>query len=368
MILLYLSPVPWDSIAQRPHFFVKSILDNHDADKIYWINPIPSRLPKLSDVRRLFFKLEPKSFSVPKKLSIIDPKHFLPIEPLPKLFKFLNYFAIKSILEKIDLLVSTHTSKGIILVIGKPSILALILLQRYQFHITIADIMDDFPYFFNGISRKSMMNMTYKLMGKVDCVLFSSYCLEKKYSDYTHAYKVILNATKSISHKEKYNKSINKIIYGYIGSINKWFDWDFILKLAYKFPDREIWIIGPAYVSIPTLPPNIIIYPAVEHDKIPKYLNQFSYGLIPFKINELTNSVDPVKYYEYIAYHIPVISTEFGEMKNRIKNGYACSLEEHFEGKIPILENSVSWEERFPKQFLTTLTKLDFKIKKRDKN
>ena len=44
---------------------------------------------------------------------------------------------------------------------------------------------------------------------------------------------------------------------------------------------------------------------------------EFHVGLIPFKKNALTASVDPIKYYEYRALGLPVISTDFGEMSLR---------------------------------------------------
>jgi len=43
-------------------------------------------------------------------------------------------------------------------------------------------------------------------------------------------------------------------------------------------------------------------------------MTTFSAGLIPFKLNRLTASVDPIKYYEYRSLDLPVISTRFGEM------------------------------------------------------
>jgi hypothetical protein len=46
-------------------------------------------------------------------------------------------------------------------------------------------------------------------------------------------------------------------------------------------------------------------------------LRSFDVGLIPFRLNELTASVDPIKYYEYRASGLPVISTAFGEMNYR---------------------------------------------------
>ena len=44
---------------------------------------------------------------------------------------------------------------------------------------------------------------------------------------------------------------------------------------------------------------------------------RFSAGLIPFRCDALTAGVDPIKYYEYRAAGLPVLSTSFGEMALR---------------------------------------------------
>jgi hypothetical protein len=44
---------------------------------------------------------------------------------------------------------------------------------------------------------------------------------------------------------------------------------------------------------------------------------RFHVGLIPFANNEVTAYVDPVKYYEYRAMGLNVLTTRFGEMNQR---------------------------------------------------
>ena len=46
-------------------------------------------------------------------------------------------------------------------------------------------------------------------------------------------------------------------------------------------------------------------------------MQEFSVGLIPFKCTDLTASVDPIKFYEYRALGLPVLSARFGEMALR---------------------------------------------------
>ncbi|KVO05327.1 hypothetical protein WJ70_26980 [Burkholderia ubonensis] len=47
------------------------------------------------------------------------------------------------------------------------------------------------------------------------------------------------------------------------------------------------------------------------------FVREFAVGLIPFRLNDLTSGVDPIKFYEYRSLGVPVWSTNFGEMQQR---------------------------------------------------
>ena len=65
------------------------------------------------------------------------------------------------------------------------------------------------------------------------------------------------------------------------------------------------------------LPSNVqCLAPVSQHD-VYQAMAQFDVGLIPFELNDVTRYVDPVKYYEYRALGLPVLSTQFGEMAHR---------------------------------------------------
>ena len=59
------------------------------------------------------------------------------------------------------------------------------------------------------------------------------------------------------------------------------------------------------------------LLPACKQSEAAGHLARFSAGLIPFRSNALTAGVDPIKYYDYRAAGLPVLSTRFGEMALR---------------------------------------------------
>jgi hypothetical protein len=107
-------------------------------------------------------------------------------------------------------------------------------------------------------------------------------------------------------------------VFGYIGTIGDWFDWDAVGRLAAAFPASEIDLVGPVYLPPPReLPGNVRLLGACAQSEAGDRLRGFSVGLIPFRKTPLTAAVDPIKYYEYRGMGLAVLTTRFGQMAAR---------------------------------------------------
>lgn len=51
-----------------------------------------------------------------------------------------------------------------------------------------------------------------------------------------------------------------------------------------------------------------------EYNALPAYLQNCAVGIIPFHLNELTEAVNPIKYYEYLAGGLPVVAPPMREL------------------------------------------------------
>ena len=60
---------------------------------------------------------------------------------------------------------------------------------------------------------------------------------------------------------------------------------------------------------------NVYIIGKRAYEDIPNYLYYSDVGIIPFKVNSLTDSVSPIKLYEYMSVGLNVVSTNFKEME-----------------------------------------------------
>ena len=107
-------------------------------------------------------------------------------------------------------------------------------------------------------------------------------------------------------------------IIGYVGALwGTWFDIDLICKVATKYPKCSVVIIGDYRNQFAgKTPKNVYFLGLKAQSNLPAYLSHFQVGLIPFKIDNLTIGVNPLKVYEYLAMSVPVVSTFLPEVKS----------------------------------------------------
>lgn len=107
----------------------------------------------------------------------------------------------------------------------------------------------------------------------------------------------------------------------YIGAVADWFDFDIVYKAAKNMPQWSFIFIGPWADEINSQKdkfctlPNIYVLGPKNPELIPAFARYADVGLIPFKINELTHSVSPIKLFEYCAAGLPVIAPHLHEIE-----------------------------------------------------
>lgn len=131
-------------------------------------------------------------------------------------------------------------------------------------------------------------------------------------------------------------------IIGYIGLVERWVDLDLIAYIAKARPDWAISLIGRIAIDVDpvSFAENIQCLGVKRYRDLPRYLKGFDVCILPFKINELTKSVNPIKIKEYLASGKPIVATSLPEMK--LFNGLVEVAESYddFVQKIDMLLNS----------------------------
>lgn len=314
MRLVYLSPVAWGFHAHRPHKLVEWF-HRQTRGEVLWVNPYPTRLPSRQDWRHLRRGVSVLSPERPSWLTLVQPRA-LPIEPLPGVGR-INRLLWRKITKTVD---GFAAGGACILGIGKPSDLALHLMDHIRVRQSFFDAMDDFPAFYAGISRRALLKRELAIVSRVARLLTSSTALMQRWRCYRKDAVLALNGCDpdAFSPVGTPEGRFDANVLGYIGTIGEWFDWEIVFRLARAKPRMNIHVIGPVVAALPDgIPRNVKLLGPCRNDEAIAAMGKFSIGLIPFKQNRLTASVDPIKYYEYRAMGLPVISTWFGEMALR---------------------------------------------------
>ncbi|MDD2409544.1 MAG: glycosyltransferase [Bacilli bacterium] len=184
------------------------------------------------------------------------------------------------------------------------------------------DVLDRLDFFdrYNKFSKK----IWKKLIKNADIITYTATNLKSYIKDRNDAI-LISNAAnvddfivrdKYIPNDIKPVLKLNKIIIGYFGAIENWFDISLIEKIN-NYDKYSVVLIGNVnqeFIDKKNMT-NVYFLGAKDYKELKNYTKYFDIGIIPFIVNDLTNNVSPVKFFEYIAAGLPVISTPIYEMK-----------------------------------------------------
>lgn len=80
-------------------------------------------------------------------------------------------------------------------------------------------------------------------------------------------------------------------------------------------------VLQPAVTERLASEPGIVLLGARPHTAVPAYLQHATVLVVPHAVNEFTESLDPIKLYEYLAVGRPVVSTPVAGFRDRAAHG-----------------------------------------------
>lgn len=201
--------------------------------------------------------------------------------------------------------------------------------------------------------KKHGVQMEACAIHRADIVLATSVGLVKKLSQYEKEIYHIPNAAdisifqKTFENLEKPEeiKGIDKKIIGYTGNICHRINFELLKEIALIHHDKILLLVGPVnnkqfYDIGLHMMENVICTGAKPIHELPAYLKHMDCTIIPFKCNELTKSIYPLKLNEYLAAGKPVVSTSFSEDIRGFQNvAYLADNKEAFLTHIDLAIN-----------------------------
>lgn len=254
------------------------------------------------------------------KIVVVPP--LVPINFLPEGFIF------RSMLRINEAIINSRLNK----ILKKEGISDYIYINSFNFHypnispkikpaLTVYQCVDPMivPYDMkHGITSEAM------LVKESDLVICTSKALyEEKRQFNKHTYFVpngtdSVHALKMMDPTLKVHKKIKdlpKPIVGYLGTIERRINYELVEKVAMINPDKTFVFAGP--VSENFMPQslidlkNVYLTGAVPYSEVPQMIKSFDLAIIPFKKDEVSATIFPIKLFEYLSAGKPVIATDF---------------------------------------------------------
>ncbi len=307
MAIIIFSPVAYKNIKQRIQHFA-DILSK--KNKVLFIQPAAENKFKNGSLEIWFPENPTKAQGVDHKSLVYKLGNLLGLNYLYRLLKSKQY--LETVKNKI---LSYQDKQNIALIQTPPSLISIQLLEFLKLHKfkVIYDLADRISAF-KDIPRY-LVGMEKILMKKADLIVATHQGLVSYARKYNKKVRLIENGADIEHFKTARNKAPRKYTIFYFGTIDHWFDFDLIEQITRKLPNVEITIIGPNKTN-KKFNKKVKFLGQRSYRELPALIKDLQVGVIPFRKNRLTENVNPVKLYEYLAAGKPVVSIGINLTKN----------------------------------------------------
>ena len=310
--ILYISNVPWKWTKQRPQFLAEEL------SKKYQVTYVQESAIKNED----------------GNITKVTLKHLWHI-PLARfrVIRTLNNYLYRIQLNKL-------CREADIIWFTSPQVYEWIAPKFFGQKKTVYDCMDDMLAFNKQSHYLERVGQQEKAMvQRADIVLATSNRLKgilcTRYPESVDKFYLVRNGYDGKVAKISSHKKEKLYTFCYFGTISHWFNFDYILKSLEEFHDVQYLLIGPVEggTSVPEHERIVYLSP-VKHDDLQKATDNADAFIMPFKVNELILSVDPVKLYEYINFGKDILCIRYPEIERFNEFVYFYDDYESFKNKI----------------------------------
>ncbi len=324
--ILYLGVNAWDSIVQRPQHLARGL---SESNRVLYVDP--SAFSVFTSLRLSFRgtgseKTRRSGFRrLSGSLFVFTPPPLLPFSLWSMTSNRWNAWIVARMLSRV--FVSLRFRPGLLWVsspLGWPMV-EQILARRVCY-----DCLDNFPAFYPDRRGALLARQEDRLLKQADAVFATEKQLAKRCSSRNRNVHLVPNAVhpgfleRTQAPCPSDLAELNRPVVGYVGALSHWIDFRLIRYLAEERPSWSFVLIGPGRKE-GTLAglPNVHWLGPRAHEDLPAFLDRFDACLIPFRDNELTRTVNPVKLYEYLARGKPVVATNTPALE---PFSHVCSL------------------------------------------
>ncbi|MCU7904537.1 MAG: glycosyltransferase [Candidatus Thiodiazotropha sp. (ex Epidulcina cf. delphinae)] len=321
------------------HIF-KQITKKHP---VLWVNTIGTRNPKLNiydlkkaliKIKKMLFMRRTKNTHNDNNPTVIQPI-MLPFFSLPGIKSFNKYSLQKAVSNSMK----KNAINNPIMVITAPN--AHEYIGSFGEKCSVYYCVDDYSEW-PGLNQEEVVKMESALIQKCNIFFATSDLLYNKISKtnkkvklLTHGVDLEFYSKKNLPTHELL-KDIPRPQVGYFGLFDDRSDKELIKSLSLKMPDISFIITGSIDTDIRDLRSisNIHFTGSVPYKELPQIISSWDICMLPYRINELTNAIQPLKIKEYLASGKPIISTPIKEVKALEKYVHLAETPDHWRKTI----------------------------------
>ena len=121
-------------------------------------------------------------------------------------------------------------------------------------------------------------------------------------------------------------------VLGYVGTIHpERIDVALVAEIARELQQRgggSVVLVGPNHLQAPDMArlaaPNVYFTGAVPYSRVPEYMAGFDVCVVPHRVTAFTESLNPIKLFEYLAAGKPIVATDVAGFREAYPLGEDC--------------------------------------------
>lgn len=197
--------------------------------------------------------------------------------------------------------------------------------RRVPHAVLVSDLVDDIAAYELRPERVAYVRTcTESLVGTADLCIYTTEGLRRAYPGGGMSEVVPNGYDESLFHPgvrvAAELAGLSRVV-GFVGTLFRHLDFSLLSRVAKEVPDVTLVLVGRVSgceedMTRLTSLDNVIHIPAVSRELVPSFIAGFDVGIVPFKCDDVSKNVSPLKAYEYLAMDKPVVSVSMPALED----------------------------------------------------
>lgn len=198
------------------------------------------------------------------------------------------------------------------------------------FDLNVVDLVDDQRTMIDNLERAQRADEAYRrILAGADLVFGNCTAVSDAFAGFSpQPIHVVPNACEFYPASDRRPRDLEDVdgtVIGYAGNLRSRIDIDLMEEVVVRRPDWTFILIGSAHDTTDVLRlrrhPNLRMLGPKPYEEALKYMRCFDVAIMPHLRNQVSDHMNPLKLYVYVALGIPVVSTDVAnidELRDRI--------------------------------------------------